>query len=138
MKKRKLLIVDDDSTVRTLLRDLLEPRDFDVEEATDGQEGFRKAISGDYHAVLMDLKMPNWNGLDSIKSMEMVNQNVRIIVVTGYMDSDMAQEIDENPNVIGCFEKPFSTQKLVDFIEHLVPSRNEGRGKSGEREEGNG
>ncbi len=122
-KKKKILVVDDDMTVRTLLKDIFEPLGFEIDEAVDGQDGFQRAVTEDYFVVLMDLKMPNWNGIDAIKSMDIVNRDIRIVVVTGYIDSEMAKEIDSNPNVIGCFEKPFDTEKLLDFIQHVVPTK---------------
>lgn len=60
--KRKILVVDDDRTLNTILRRILEANDFVVDSAFDGMEALRKAGSFEPDAVILDVMMPKENG----------------------------------------------------------------------------
>jgi len=61
----KVLIIDDDNDVRSILRDVLSGDGFLISEAADGVGGVRAFSDGLPHAVLLDLNMPLMNGIDT-------------------------------------------------------------------------
>ncbi len=70
----KVLIIDDERSIRNTLRDILEYEKFIVEEAENGAEGLKKATDADYDIILCDIKMPNLDGLEVL-----VNKNKKKI-----------------------------------------------------------
>ncbi|MYM62581.1 response regulator transcription factor [Pseudomaricurvus sp. HS19] len=63
----KLLLVDDDQELCALLQEYLQTEGFDVEVAHDGQSGVSKTLAGDYDVVVLDVMMPQMNGLEALR-----------------------------------------------------------------------
>lgn len=117
---KRILIIEDEDSIRDLYLSLLNDRDnFKVDEAVDGQEGFRKATTKDYDLIISDLKMPNWNGIDAIKSIALIKPEAKFIVVTGYIESEMADELKVHSSVLEMFSKPVDLEKLLAAIESV-------------------
>lgn len=70
--KKKILLVDDDGTLRALYTDLLESAGFAVEPAVEGKEGLEKAMQGGYDLILLDILLP---GLEGTQILEQLKQN---------------------------------------------------------------
>ena len=79
MTKKKILVIDDDATIQDLLKNTLELNGYSVDTASNGQFGFEKAVTDLYDLVTMDIKMPRWNGLEAIASLEIVKPELKII-----------------------------------------------------------
>ena len=86
LEQFKVLIVDDSSVVRDLLEQVLhlDPRLEVVGKAVDGVQGLRMLLTTDPDLVLLDIEMPNVNGLEFIKSVR-GKSRVKIIVVSAYV-----------------------------------------------------
>ncbi|MBN1930515.1 MAG: response regulator transcription factor [Desulfobacterales bacterium] len=65
--KIKILIVDDDKKLCRLMADYLEPMGYDVGVAHNGNQGLEMILSGDYHAVILDVMMPGMDGFEVLK-----------------------------------------------------------------------
>jgi len=63
----KILIVDDDKKLCQLVADYLEPMGYDVEAAHNGAQGLQMILEGDYHAVILDVMMPQMDGFEVLK-----------------------------------------------------------------------
>ena len=96
-----------------------EGRSFDI--VSNGKEAFGRAMEKDYDLILMDIKMPEWNGLDAIRSLEFCNEYKKVIVISGYIDDQMQKELEQEPVVVGWFDKPFNPNDLVDMIRQSLP-----------------
>lgn len=59
----RILIIDDERSIRSTLREILEYEQYEVEEAQDGVEGLEKIQSGNFDLVFCDIKMPKMDGL---------------------------------------------------------------------------
>jgi DNA-binding response OmpR family regulator len=66
-KRTKVLIVDDDASVCRLLGDYLGPLGYDVDSAADGIDGLERASSGDYAALILDVRLPGLNGIEVLR-----------------------------------------------------------------------
>jgi DNA-binding response OmpR family regulator len=115
-----ILLVEDDPSVRELLKVLLEVEGYDIVEARDGLEGLRKAGDVKPDLVIIDLMMPEVDGerviarLRAQPSME----RMPVIVVSGrYEALDRCRDLIGGENV---FAKPFEPVKLLDRIGVLV------------------
>jgi diguanylate cyclase (GGDEF)-like protein len=85
-----ILVVDDDPTLRMLVRATLEKSGFNVEEAEDGEEALKKFIKYQPAVILMDVEMPKLNGYETCKRIraDAVGAHVPILMVTGLEDID--------------------------------------------------
>lgn len=87
-----LMIVDDSSAMRKMMRDLCSPYFQHIEECSNGHEAVRcfDALQPDY--VLMDVKMPVMNGIDATKTIIQNHPKAKIIVTTQYNDKSLEKE----------------------------------------------
>jgi two-component system response regulator HydG len=90
MVKSKILIIDDDVDICTLLKRFLERKDYEVITAFKGEEGVSKALKEDVDLVLTDFRLPDKDGLTIIKEIKAKKQKLPIIVITGYSDVNQA------------------------------------------------
>ncbi len=117
---KRILVVEDEDSVRELEKFILESQGYDVMEAKDGLEGLAKAEFRRPDLILLDLMMPDVSGgrmFDEMKE-HPATAGIPIIVVTGKPDAhDMFDEEIGPENVI---MKPFDAQTLIDRIrEHI-------------------
>ena len=82
--KKTILIVDDESTIRWILRVTLEGRDFVVLEASSGEEGVSMATQVKPDLIIMDYKMPDMNGWTATEKIKLIYPHVIVIGHTGY------------------------------------------------------
>ncbi len=113
----KILIIDDEKSIRYTLREILEYEKYEVEEAKDGQEGMEKMIVNEYDVALCDISMPKLNGMEVLeKTMEM-GRNLQMIMISAHADIEMAVEATKK----GAFD---FLQKPLDLNRILVSVRN--------------
>jgi response regulator RpfG family c-di-GMP phosphodiesterase len=81
----KILIVDDDPVVRSVLSDLLETiGNYETDSAQDGREGIQKVKDNDYDIVFTDLTMPHLTGIDFLKETKKIKPQLPVVVITGH------------------------------------------------------
>ncbi len=117
---KKVLIVEDEPHIRLLLRELLATGDFQVEEAADGREALQKIRAFSPDLIIVDLIMPNLNGLALFREIrsDSTLMNMKVILLTGNplasLDKEMAAGVDL---YIG---KPFSPKQLLESIHRVL------------------
>lgn len=115
-----ILLVEDDPSVRELLKVLLEVEGYDILEALDGLEGLAKAARLKPALMILDLMMPEVDGervIDRLRG-EPAIQDLPVIVVSGrYEALDRCRDLIGAENV---FAKPFEPVKLLDRVGQLV------------------
>ena len=115
-----ILLVEDDSSVRELLKVLLEVEGYDIVEARDGIEGLEKAGSLLPALMVLDLMMPDVDGERVIARLrtDPATRNLPVIVLSGrYEALDRCRDLIGAQNV---FAKPFEPVKLLDRVGELV------------------
>ena len=80
--KSLVMIVDDQAVIRSMLREIFEPENFDVSDATDGAEGVRKAQAEKPSLIILDLSMPLMNGLEAARELKMLMPAVPLLMFT--------------------------------------------------------
>ncbi len=117
MQERKLLIVDDDSHLRTALFRLLTRKDYQVVTAQSKAEALAFTQSQqNFHLALVDLQLPDGNGLELLNSIKISNPHCQFIVLTGFATIETAIEATK----MGAFHfltKPFEVEELVGLVD---------------------
>jgi DNA-binding NtrC family response regulator len=107
----KILIIEDDSKIRSILKEILEEKDHDVEEASDGQEGFKKLESGGFDLCLCDIKMPKMDGLEVLEKAKEAGIATNFIVISAHGTIDVAVEAVKK-GAFDFLQKPFDLGRL--------------------------
>ena len=82
MNKNKILLADDDATLRRILKDQLTSYGYAIDEAEDGAEAIEKLQNGQYDLLLLDMKMPIVSGMDVLKFISKKHLGCPVIVLT--------------------------------------------------------
>jgi two-component system chemotaxis response regulator CheY len=117
--KGKILIIDDETEVREVLRLHLESANYNVIEASDGEEAVNLMKSGanllQVGMIICDIRMPTVNGIEAIDYLKQNAPSIPIIVVTGYPDSDLAVSLLKK-GVKDYMVKPIEKAKLLTKV----------------------
>jgi two-component system response regulator (stage 0 sporulation protein F) len=116
---KTILIVDDQKGVRRLLEELFKMEGWNVYTASDGIEAVSQVKASSPDIVLMDMKMPNMNGLESSQQILALYPDMRIIMMTAYGEMDVVKKALE-VGVRRCITKPFNILNLRDLVNELV------------------
>jgi len=109
----KVLVVDDEPVVVNSIRKTLARRAYKVEEAFSGKEALSMIAKGTYDLVLLDMRLPDANGLELISDIRKRKPSLRVVIVTGYASIDTAVEAIK----LGASDyvaKPFTPNELYD------------------------
>jgi DNA-binding NtrC family response regulator len=88
----KILIVDDDRSIRRTLKDILEFEKYEVHEAEDGLTCLVKVKQEKYDIIILDIKMPKMDGMDAIDRLQEICPDIPVIMISGHGDIDTAVE----------------------------------------------
>lgn len=118
-EKIKLLLVDDEETIRTLVKHELESNGFDVDEAEGGEAAIEKLKSSIFDLVVLDIRMPGMDGLEVLKSIRENNLAKKVIMLTGVDELKIARD----SLVLGANDfmtKPFDFKNLLSCINRVL------------------
>lgn len=115
-KSKHILIVEDEVLLQELYIETLQRQGHMVDVADNGRIGFRKGVTYDYDVIICDLHMPEWNGVDAIKSILLVKPECRFIVVSAYTDRKIADDLRRISRVLKLFAKPVDMHALAHCI----------------------
>ena len=123
MKKLDILIADDESIIRLGLKQILEDAGHTVYAAKDGAEAVRLAESRTPNLAILDIKMPEMDGLEAARVI-LERARVPIIFLTAYGEQELIERATRLP-VMGYLIKPFKEAELLAMIEVAVNRFNE-------------
>lgn len=107
----KILIVEDDHKIRSILKEILEEKDHEVEEAADGLEGLKKLEQGSFDLCLCDIKMPKMDGLEVLEKSKEAGIATNFIVISAHGTIDVAVEAVKK-GAFDFLQKPFDLGRL--------------------------
>jgi excisionase family DNA binding protein len=109
----RVLVVDDESSIRDLLSKTLALADYEVDVASDGQSALDRMRLSPYNLLITDLKMPGMDGMAMISEARRLDSDLPIIIITGF--STETNAIDAvNTGVSGYLTKPFKVPKVLE------------------------
>jgi len=89
--RKKILVCDDEEGIRESLKLILE-KDYDIVFAETGDAAIQEMKTNPLGMVILDIKMPKKDGLETLKELKKINPSAKIIIATGYKSIDIAQE----------------------------------------------
>jgi len=114
-----VLVVDDEDQVRQLIRETLEQAGYDVQDARDGKEGLEQYRTKPTDLVIMDILMPDQDGLESIMRLRREFPASRVIAMTGGSDMIGILNFLDVAKMLGArrtLQKPFEMKTLLDTV----------------------
>ncbi|MCZ6777327.1 MAG: response regulator [Acidobacteriota bacterium] len=116
-----VLVVDDELVIREVLRDFLEAKGFRVASAASGSEALLWLQRNRPGVVLLDIFMPDGNGLEVLRELKRIQPGLSVLVISGYVDEELRQRV-RALGAADCVAKPFDLYKLHAFISERIPS----------------
>src|SRR5687767_12402785 len=92
MAMSKVLIDDDERSIRHTLRDILEIEKYDVDEAANGMECLVKVKQNQYDVIILDIKMPKMDGMDALDRIQEIARETPVVMISGHASIDTAVE----------------------------------------------
>ncbi len=114
-KKFHILVVDDELIVRNSLKDWLEDEGYDVNIAASGQEALDLLKNGEYHLMLLDIKMPGMDGVEVLKKAKEAAPDLSVVMMTAYATVETAVEAMKE-GAIDYLMKPFDLEVLIPMV----------------------
>lgn len=117
--KSKILIIEDDETMRKVLQKRLESEEYFVIAAADGVEGVKRATTESPHLIIMDIKMPNMDGWTCMKEIRKSQncKNTPILMLTG---QDKMKDMFKLEGVADFLVKPYEKDVLFSKVKKLL------------------
>jgi DNA-binding NtrC family response regulator len=115
----KLLIIDDEKAIRGALRDILEYEGYNIEEASDGEQGLELVTKNDYDVVLCDIRMPKIEGLDLLQRATEMGKGAQFIMISAFGNVETAVEATKR----GAFDfisKPPDLNRLLVTVRNAI------------------
>src|SRR6266851_2554746 len=122
MSKGSILVVDDESEIREGLELLLRGEGYGVSSAETGESGLEKLEQHPYDLLLLDVSLPDRNGLDMLKEIHRRDPQLSIVLITAYGSIDMARAAFKN-GAMDYITKPWSNDELLAQVAQAVESR---------------
>lgn len=108
----KILIVDDERSIRRALKEILEFEDFEVDEAENGKEGLKLATSTYYDIIFSDIKMPEMDGMELLEALQKEKVESSIIMISGHGNIETAVEAIKK-GAFDFIEKPLDLNRIL-------------------------
>jgi DNA-binding NtrC family response regulator len=122
----KVLIVDDDENIRNTMKAILEDEGYLVDLAATGNEAVEKTQNMAYNIALLDIRLPDMEGVELLKLMKDATPRTRKIMVTGY--PSMQNAITAlNKNADAYLIKPVNVEKLLNTVKEQLQLQEEER-----------
>ena len=115
----KILIVDDDASIRRTLRDILEFEQFEVEESPDGLDCLVKLKQKEFDVIILDIKMPKMDGMEAIEKIQVLCPDIPVVMISGHGTIDTAVEAVKK-GAFDFIQKPPDLNRLLITIRNAI------------------
>ena len=116
---KKVLIIDDEASIRTTLKEILEYEKFAVEEASDGEAGLKMLLSKNYDVVLCDIKMPKMDGMEVLEKATKSGVDSPFVMISAHGTIETAVEATRK-GAYDFLEKPPDLNRLLISLKNAM------------------
>ncbi len=128
----RILVVDDDESIRTVLTAILEEKGYTVDAAGSGNEGIEKTKTSFYNLALIDIRLPDMEGTQVLARMKDTSPKMRKIIITGYPSVQNAVDA-LNKGAHAFIMKPLDMDKVLGTVEEQLKKQEEEKKYSKEK-----
>lgn len=124
MRKTRILVVDDQDSIRRALRAVLERAGYEVREARSGQDAVRLWREEASDLVITDIHMPDKGGIDTILELRALSPNIPAIAISGSGGST-CRDLLRDANLLGpirTLDKPFKLDEMLECVTDILRS----------------
>lgn len=121
---KKILIIDDEEELITLLTEILEYENYVVDSANSGLEALKKLNSETYSLIVTDVMMPDMDGIALIEKVLSKYRSIKIIVMSGWFDESELEHLHAKDDrlIRAIITKPFSPTELLKLVAREIGS----------------
>jgi DNA-binding NtrC family response regulator len=122
MSRGRILVVDDEDIIRMSCSRTLAPEGYEIKMAVNGLEGLELLGKESFDLVLTDLKMPNMDGIEVLRTIKEKWPDTDVVIVTGYQTVETAVKAIK----LGAYdylEKPFTPDVLIETVSDVFAAR---------------
>lgn len=128
----RILIIDDDETIRKVLETILRDEGYFTELADTGKKAIEKTEKDFFNVALIDMRLPDMEGIELLSKLHDTKPKIRKIIITGYPTLQNAIG-SVNKGADAYIMKPFDVEKLLKIIKEQIKKQQEERKYSEER-----
>ncbi|VEF46448.1 stage 0 sporulation protein F [Bacillus freudenreichii] len=117
--KEKVLIVDDQFGIRTLLNEVLSKEGYKIYQAANGLQALNVTKQHAPDLVLLDMKIPGMDGLEILKKMKEIDSDIKVIIMTAYGELDLIEKT-KKLGALAHFPKPFDIEEIRSAVKKYL------------------
>jgi two-component system response regulator (stage 0 sporulation protein F) len=118
--KGKILIVDDQYGIRILLNEIFQKEGYETYQAANGVQALSIVTKDKPDLMILDMKIPGMDGLEILRRVKKINQEVGVIIMTAYGELDMIHEAMDL-GALTHFAKPFDIDEIREVVRKELP-----------------
>lgn len=115
----RILVIDDERSIRNTLKDILQYEKYDVDLAEDGNQGLELISKNEYDMVLCDIKMPGMDGIEVLEKIQFAHSDTPVVMISGHGNIDTAVESIKK-GAFDYIEKPLDLNRLLITIRNAM------------------
>ena len=115
-KIKNILVIDDESTVRALLKEIILDMNYGFFEAARAEKGLKILEKEEISLIFLDIQLPNTNGLDILPKIKELYSDIPVYLISAFHNMESVIK-NMNLKVEGFIPKPFDIYKIKDIIE---------------------
>ena len=119
----RILVIDDDVELCSLVSEYLQPEGFQVESVHDGERGLARALSGDHLLIVLDVMLPGMNGLDAASRITESQPDIPVILFSLHLSEDVISHFQKD-GIRGAVSKGDAARDLVAAVETVLSGGN--------------
>ncbi len=119
----KILVIDDERSIRNTLKDILEYEKYQVDIAEEGTAGLELVKKNEYDIVLCDIKMPGMDGIEVLEKIQLLGIDTPVVMISGHGNIDTAVESIKK-GAFDFIEKPLDLNRLLITIRNAMDKSN--------------
>ncbi len=115
----RILVIDDERSIRNTLKDILEYEKYEVDLAEDGNKALEKVKAAEYDIILCDIKMPGLDGIEVLERLNVLTPDTPVVMISGHGNIDTAVESIKK-GAFDFIEKPLDLNRLLITIRNAM------------------
>lgn len=118
---RQILVIDDEQSIRTLLKQVFERQGYQVLVAPNGDVGVQQFKENHVDLVILDLIMPEKDGIETIRELKSLDADIKIIAISGggIIKPELYLKLARKFGAIYSFQKPINNDEITTFVKTL-------------------